>query len=124
MKKRALSAFVALNLIFTLSPFSFLATAQEKKEILVVVGNVSIDKEEFLHLLSKEKESEGPSFSLTRKEFEETFETFLNYKLKVIEAESIKLDQSEEFNLEFSSIKESLTAPFLIKNSIEEGEVK
>ena len=124
MKKRALSAFVALNLIFTLSPFSFLATAQEKKEILVVVGNVSIDKEEFLHLLSKEKKSEGPSFSLTRKEFEETFETFLNYKLKVIEAESIKLDQSEEFNLEFSSIKESLTAPFLIKNSIEEGEVK
>ena len=61
MKKRALSAFVALNLIFTLSPFSFLATAQEKKEILVVVGNVSIDKEEFLHLLSKEKESEDRS---------------------------------------------------------------
>jgi peptidyl-prolyl cis-trans isomerase SurA len=48
----------------------------------------------------------------------------LNYKLKVIEAESIKLDQMEEFNLEFSSIKESLIAPYLIKNSIEEGEVK
>jgi peptidyl-prolyl cis-trans isomerase SurA len=30
----------------------------------------------------------------------------------------------EEFNLEFSSIKESLIAPYLIKNSIEEGEVK
>jgi peptidyl-prolyl cis-trans isomerase SurA len=124
MKKRALSAFVALNLILALSPFSFLATAQEKKEIIVVVGNISIDKEEFLHLLSKEKDSEGPATPLTRKEFDETFETFLNFKLKVIEAESIKLDQSEEFNLEFSSLKESLTAPFLIKNSIEEGEVK
>jgi peptidyl-prolyl cis-trans isomerase SurA len=61
---------------------------------------------------------------LTRKEFEENFESFLNYKLKVIEAESIKLDQMEEYNLEFSSIKESLIAPYLIKNSIEEGEVK
>jgi len=101
-----------------------LAQAQEKKEILFVVGGISIDKEEFLHLLAKEKESDGPAISLTRKEFEENFESFLNYKLKVIEAESIKLDQSDEFNLEFSSIKESLVAPFLIKNSIEEGEVK
>lgn len=122
MKKRALKAFLAL--ILSLSSFPFLAQAQEKKEILFVVGGISIDKEEFLHLLSKEKESDGPAISLTRKEFEENFESFLNYKLKVIEAESIKLDQSDEFNLEFSSIKESLVAPFLIKNSIEEGEVK
>jgi peptidyl-prolyl cis-trans isomerase SurA len=122
MKKRALKAFLAL--ILSLSSFPFLAQAQEKKEILFVVGGISIDKEEFLHLLAKEKESDGPAISLTRKEFEENFESFLNYKLKVIEAESIKLDQSDEFNLEFSSIKESLVAPFLIKNSIEEGEVK
>ena len=79
MKKRALSAFIALCLTLTLSPFSFLAKAQEKKEILVVVGNISIDKEEFLYLLSKEKDGDGPTISLTRKEFEENFESFLNY---------------------------------------------
>jgi peptidyl-prolyl cis-trans isomerase SurA len=101
-----------------------LAVAQEKKEVLVVVGTISVDKEEFLQLMAKERESESPTNSLTRKEFEENFESFLNYKLKVIEAESIKLDQMEEYNLEFSSIKESLIAPYLIKNSIEEGEVK
>jgi peptidyl-prolyl cis-trans isomerase SurA len=122
MNKRALSAFLALILSISTSPF--LAIAQEKKEVLVVVGTISIDKEEFLQLLSKERESESPANSLTRKEFEENFESFLTYKLKVIEAESIKLDQLEEFNLEFSSIKESLIAPYLIKNSIEEGEVK
>ena len=122
MNKRALSAFLTLILSISTSPF--LAIAQEKKEVLVVVGTISIDKEEFLQLLSKERESESPANSLTRKEFEENFESFLTYKLKVIEAESIKLDQLEEFNLEFSSIKESLIAPYLIKNSIEEGEVK
>lgn len=122
MNKRALSAFLALILSISTSPF--LAIAQEKKEVLVVVGTISIDKEEFLQLLSKERESKSPANSLTRKEFEENFESFLTYKLKVIEAESIKLDQLEEFNLEFSSIKESLIAPYLIKNSIEEGEVK
>ena len=122
MNKRALSAFLALILSVITSPF--LATAQEKKEVLVVVGTISIDKEEFLQLMLKEKEAESPANSLTRKEFEDNFESFLNYKLKVIEAESNKLDQMEEFNLEFSSIKESLIAPYLIKNSIEEGEVK
>ena len=122
MNKRALSAFLALILSLSTSPF--LAVAQEKKDVLVVVGTISIDKEEFLQLMAKERESEGPANSLTRKEFEENFESFLTYKLKVIEAESIKLDQLEEFNLEFSSIKESLIAPYLIKNSIEEGEVK
>jgi peptidyl-prolyl cis-trans isomerase SurA len=122
MNKRALSAILALILPISASPF--LAVAQEKKEALVVVGTISIDKEEFLQLMAKERESEGPANSLTRKEFEENFESFLTYKLKVIEAESIKLDQMEEFNLEFSSIKESLIAPYLIKNSIEEGEVK
>lgn len=122
MNKRALSAFLALILSVSASPF--LAVAQEKKEVLVVVGTISVDKEEFLQLMAKERESESPANSLTRKEFEENFESFLNYKLKVIEAESIKLDQMEEFNLEFSSIKESLIAPYLIKNSIEEGEVK
>jgi peptidyl-prolyl cis-trans isomerase SurA len=122
MNKRALSAILALILSISASPF--LAVAQEKKEVLVVVGTISIDKGEFLQLMAKERESESPTNSLTRKEFEENFESFLNYKLKVIEAESIKLDQMEEFNLEFSSIKESLIAPYLIKNSIEEGEVK
>lgn len=122
MNKKGLSAILALVLSLSTSPF--LATGQEKKDILAVVGTISIDKEEFLQLMSKERESEIPANSLTRKEFEENFESFLTYKLKVIEAESIKLDQLEEFNLEFSSIKESLIASYLIKNSIEEGEIK
>lgn len=122
MNKKGLSAILALVLSLSTSPF--LAVGQEKKDILAVVGTISIDKEEFLQLMSKERESEIPANSLTRKEFEENFESFLTYKLKVIEAESIKLDQLEEFNLEFSSIKESLIASYLIKNSIEEGEIK
>jgi peptidyl-prolyl cis-trans isomerase SurA len=101
-----------------------LAQAQGKKEVLVVVGTISIDKEEFLQLITKGKEIDAPPMSFTRSEFEENFESFLNYKLKVIEAESMNLADSEEFTMEFASIKESLVAPFLIKNSIEEGEVK
>jgi peptidyl-prolyl cis-trans isomerase SurA len=124
MKKRALPAFLVLSLILSLSSFPFLAQAQEKKEVLAVIGTISIDKEEFLQLITKGKEINAPAMSFSRNEFEENFESFLNYKLKVIEAESMNLDDSEEFNMEFASIQESLVAPFLIKNSIEEGEVK
>jgi len=124
MKKIALPAFLVLSLILSLSSFPFLAQAQEKKDVLVVVGTISIDKEEFLQLITKGKEIDAPPMSFTRSEFEENFESFLNYKLKVIEAESMNLADSEEFTMEFASIKESLVAPFLIKNSIEEGEVK
>jgi hypothetical protein len=54
MNKRALSAFLALILSVSASPF--LAVAQEKKEVLVVVGTISVDKEEFLQLMA-ERES-------------------------------------------------------------------
>ena len=52
MNKRALPAILALILSLSTSPF--LALAQEKKEVLVVVGTISVDKEEFLQLMSKE----------------------------------------------------------------------
>jgi hypothetical protein len=44
MKKRALPAFLVLSLILSLSSFPFLAQAQEKEEVLAVIGTISIDK--------------------------------------------------------------------------------
>src|SRR5690606_32384784 len=47
-----------------------------------------------------------------------------HFKLKVKEAERLGMDQSEEFNNEFSIIKEDLKKPYLLENSIQEGELK
>jgi peptidyl-prolyl cis-trans isomerase SurA len=124
MNHRSLSAFLTILLL----PFTGLlipkATAQEQGTTLFTVGKKAVDKEELIYLISKEKPADNASSTLTREEFESNFELFVNFKLKVAEAEAQGLDKSEEFFLEFASFKESLIAPFLIKNSLEEGELR
>jgi peptidyl-prolyl cis-trans isomerase SurA len=124
MNHRSLSAFLTILLL----PFTGLlipkATAQEQGTTLFTVGKKAVDKEELIYLISKEKPADNASTTLTREEFESNFELFVNFKLKVAEAEAQGLDKSEEFFLEFASFKESLIAPFLIKNSLEEGELR
>ena len=124
MNHRSLSAFLAILLL----PFTGLlipkAAAQEQGTTLFTVGKKAVDKEELIYLISKEKPGNNASTALSREEFESNFELFVNYKLKVAEAEALGLDQSEDFFLEFASFKETLIAPFLIKNSLEEGELR
>ncbi len=83
-----------------------------------------MDKDELIYLISKGSSKEPSSKGMSREEFEENLTLFVNYKLKVREAEALGLDKSEEFNREFASFQENLKAPFLIKNSLEEGELR
>jgi len=91
---------------------------------LLKVGDQEVPLNEFIYLVGKGATSEGYSMGLTREEFEENLALFINYKLKVVEAEAQGLDQTEEFERELESFKENLKAPFLIKNSLEEGELR
>lgn len=121
---RTLSALFAF--VFVAFPGSHvtLALAQDQEETLLIVGGKPVQKDELIYLISKGKGAESTVPGLSREEFEENFELFVNYKLKVREAESLGLDQSEEFQNEFASFKETLIAPYLIKNSLEEGELR
>lgn len=124
MKHRTTSAY--LILFFLATGFSqpgnlFAQTAQEP---LLTLGGKSVAKDELIYLLGKTQNTETGTSGMSREEFEENMELFINYKLKVREAEAKGLDQTEEFKLEFESFRENLKAPFLIKNSLEEGELR
>lgn len=126
MKHRTTSAYI-LSLIFTLS-FSIKGSTESQstaqQEPLLTIGGKSVDKDELTYLISKgQGPSETVSSGISREEFNENLDLFINYKLKVREAEAQGLDQTEEFSREFESFKENLRAPFLIKNSLEEGEL-
>ncbi len=123
MNFRIHSALLALILILFPAWDSTLLLAQDQGDILFLLGGKPVQKEEFIYLVSKGKDSDPSSTEITKEEFEENFELFINYKLKVREAEFLEMDQSQEFLNEFSSFKETLIAPYLIKNSIEEGEL-
>lgn len=124
MNHRVLSAFFTLIFLTSAGFFSLSASAQEQADVLFTVGNKAVDKEQFLYLITKGKKIDPAAAILSREEFESNFDQFLLFQLKVAEAESMGLHQSEEFDREFGSFKETLIAPFLIKNGVEEGELR
>ncbi len=124
MNHRVLSAFFTLLFLTSVGFFGLGAHAQEQTEVLFTVGSKAVAKEEFLYLITKGKKVDPAAATLSREEFETNFDQFLLFQLKVAEAESMGLHQSEEFDREFGSFKESLIAPFLIKNGVEEGELR
>ncbi|WP_373521438.1 peptidylprolyl isomerase [Aquiflexum sp.] len=115
-----------LALVFSCSPKSTIKTVDEEPDIkspLVTIGNEEIFAEEFLYMLSKNRNFDSPDEKLSAAEFDENFRLFVNYKLKVKEAENLGLDKTDEFFQEYEVFKEDLTQPFLIKNSLQEGEL-
>lgn len=90
---------------------------------LLVIEGEEINSEEFLYLFSKNKQFDNKEELLTQEEFDQNLELFINYKLKVKEAERQGLDKNEEFDREFEMFKQDLIKPYLIKNSLQEGEL-
>lgn len=124
MNFRFPSAFTLYILLTLGAAVPQLSYSQSNGETLFTLGGKPVPKDELVYLLSKGNESQPDAPGVSREEFEENLDLFINYKLKVREAEELGLDQTEEFSREFGSFKESLIAPYLIKNSLEEGELR
>ncbi len=126
MNHRSISAsLISLLFVFaTSSPVFAMWQSAVQSETLLTIGGKPIEKEELIYLISKGQDSDPSSVGMSREEFEENLNLFVNYKLKVRQAEELGLDKSDEFLREFESFKENLKAPFLIKNSLEEGELR
>ncbi|WP_373396699.1 hypothetical protein V8V91_18475 [Algoriphagus halophilus] len=127
MNHRSISASIFslfIVLASVASAFAYMQGGGSQDDNLLTIGGKAIEKEELIYLLSKGQGSTPTSAGMSREEFEDNLDLFINYKLKVIEAEELGLDKTEEFNREFASFKENLKAPYLIKNSLEEGELR
>ncbi len=94
-------------------------------DFLFAIDDERVFAEDFLYVLTKNQHlKDTKSQVLSQEEFDRNFELFLNFKLKVKEAERLGMDQTEEFHNEFSIIKEDLKKPYLLENSIQEGELR
>ncbi|MFN3999721.1 peptidylprolyl isomerase [Algoriphagus sp.] len=124
MNHRTISAYLVFPLFISLFGISPWASAQNPNQVLLTLDGNPVDKDELVYLISKGKNSDTPKSGVSRDEFEENLDLFVNYKLKVREAESLGLDKTIEFSREFDSFKETLIYPYLIKNSLEEGELR
>lgn len=120
--------FLFLGILFSCAPKA--TVVQESTPIpkgpdyLFAIDDELIYSEEFLQTLSKNQHLRKTREQMSKEEFEENFKLFLQFKLKVKEAEKRGMDKTEEFKNEYHIIKEDLKKPYLIKNSIQEGELR
>lgn len=109
-----------LFLVFFVGIF-FSSKAQSDNATLIKIGNKKITKGEFLRIYNKnnsDKETDNV------KNMEEYLDLFVNFKLKVIEAENQKLDTVPKFKRELKSYNKQLAKPYLVDNSIIDDLVK
>ena len=82
--------FLILILGFSCSPKSTV-TKVETQEVLpsplLSIGDNAVFGDEFLHMLTKNREFKNPDSKISVEEFQENLDLFINYKLKVKEAE-------------------------------------
>ena len=89
---------------------SFAGLAQQ--ETIMTINGEPVSKEEFASLYRKNNQSLiDDSLKTTPEEY---LDLFINYKLKVLEAENLGKDTLASFRKEFSDYREQLAKQFLI----------
>lgn len=80
-------------------------------ETLITIGNTKVSKGEFERIY--QKNNNNLYNETDRKSPEEYLHLFIDFKLKVIEAENLKMDTSSAFVTELAGYREELAAPYL-----------
>jgi peptidyl-prolyl cis-trans isomerase SurA len=106
--KQILISMAAMLLVFTVK-------AQDTRALMNIGGD-DISVQEFLNIYNKNNTNNV----VDKKTMEEYVDLFVNFKLKVKEAESLGMDTAEKFVRELSGYRNQLAQPYLIDRSINE----
>jgi peptidyl-prolyl cis-trans isomerase SurA len=102
-------------------PVTVAAPVPEKSPWVFTYGTDTVFKTEFERLLSKnKKDKERP----TEAEVVEYLELYENFKMKVKEAELMKLDTNQGFKTELAGYRKQLANPYLTDKKVTEGLIK
>lgn len=98
-------------IIFSVLLLNNAFSQESKKEVLLQIEDQKITKEEFQRIYDKNKKnmSTGEITSV-----DEYLDLFINFKLKVYEAEKLGLDTSKSFKKEFEGYQQQLANPYLV----------
>lgn len=98
---------VLFLLVLTLAGIS--ANAKEKK-VIMIIGGTKIYSDEFLHMYRKNNLSLPDSLQKTAQQY---LQLFIDFKLKVREAEALGLDTLTSFKNEFTRYRKESASPYL-----------
>ena len=106
--------------MFVLASFvmpALFASAQSKidKEVLMTIGNEKITVKDFTDVYYK---NNLKSEVIEKKSVDEYLDLFVNFRMKVMEAEDQKLDTSKRFQRELAGYRKQLAKPFMSSDDI------
>jgi len=107
--------------LINLCLFALIFKGFAQEEILLTIGEKNITKEEFVRIYEK---NNSPELSLTTSTPQEYLNLFINFKLKVIEAENLGLDTAQKFIDELNMYRDELVKPYLTNNDMYEQLIK
>lgn len=98
-----------------------LIMAQTQDPVLMTVGGEKVTSSEFLNVYMK---NNVKGDALDRKSLDEYLDLYINFKLKVKEAEELGLDTASSFKNELAGYRKQLAQPYLTDKSIEDALLK
>ncbi|MBN2485950.1 MAG: peptidylprolyl isomerase [Bacteroidales bacterium] len=102
--------------VLTALVFSVVAFSQENTKTLMTIDGRNITAEEFIRVFSK---NNNITPETEKKSVDEYLDLFINFKLKVIEAENLGYDTVASFIDELEGYRRQLAQPYLSVNEIE-----
>ena len=94
---------LSLNLLLLALITSFTIDAQKKKDVLFTYGGNAVTKKEFLRMYTKNINNQKPDFS--EKAVREYLTLYSRFKMKVAEANALKIDTFANIESELSTYK-------------------
>ena len=90
--------------------------SQQNDPILLTIAGENITKSEFLRMYQKNNIKGDP---LTKEALEEYLDLYINFKLKVKEAERLGLDTVKSFRDELEGYRRQLTQPYFNDKTVD-----
>ncbi|MCX6229955.1 MAG: peptidylprolyl isomerase [Bacteroidetes bacterium] len=106
--------------LFTLI-FSNVFAQQNNDPVLLNVAGENITKSEFLRVYQKNNAKDQ---AIDKKALDEYLELYINFKLKVKEAEELGLDTNSIFKSELNGYRATLAQPYLVDKDVTEDLIK
>lgn len=94
----------------------FMFSGYSQDETIMTISGEKISKSEFEYVFKKN----NTNHLITEKELDEYMELFINYKLKVKEAEELGLDTATAFINELEGYRDQLAEPYLTNSKVDE----
>lgn len=101
--------------LLLLAVINFHALAQNSDRTLMTIGNEEVSVDDFLSIYNKNRQV---GEQLDPKTLDEYIDLFVNFKLKVKEAESLGMDTVPAFVKELSGYRKQLANPYLVDTEV------